>query len=468
LQEELPLLRPLPPRRLESCKRVPVRVDRGSTIHVQGNTYSVASRLIGERVEARLYMERVEVWYGQRRVESLPRLRGRGKHRVEYRHVIDWLVRKPGAFADYRYRQELFPSSRFRWAYDVLSERQPERAAREYLAILHLAARRSESGVEAALMRLLESGKPPSVSAVEEELNRSDKTMSPTQVTVAVVDLASYDSLRTGKEADDDDGERRRTSPADGVLKGVAPAGLPVRRSEELARQAQQETLSDEQYLLGLAERECQERRQRRTERLLRDSRLPLEKSWASLELKRLPAKVVQQTRSLLEGSFVERRENVLVFGVPGSGKTPLLCALGQELVRSGRRVQFWATGLLVQELLLAKRDLKLSRVLKRLSGYEVLILDDLGYVQQSREEMEVLFTLLAERYERGSVLLTSNLPFSGWEAIFKDAMTTAAAIDSLVHHCVIVELNIASYRAEQAKKAKQGRSGSTVEEGGT
>src|SRR6185437_3785998 len=177
LQEELPLLRPLPPRRLESCKRVPVRVDRGSTIHVQGNTYSVASRLIGERVEARLYMERVEVWYGQRRVESLPRLRGRGKHRVEYRQVIDWLVRKPGAFADYRYRQEWLP---------------------------------------------------PSVSAVEEELNRSDKAMSPRQVTVAVVDLASYDALLTGKEADDDDGERRRTSTADGVLKGVAPAGLPV------------------------------------------------------------------------------------------------------------------------------------------------------------------------------------------------------------------------------------------------
>jgi len=108
------------------------------------------------------------------------------------------------------------------------------------------------------------------------------------------------------------------------------------------------------------------------------------------------------------------------------------------------------------------KRELKLSRVLKGLSGYEVLILDDLGYVQQSREEMEemeVLFTLLAERYERGSVLLTSNLPFSGWEAIFKDPMTTAAAIDRLVHHAVIVELNVPSYRAEQAKKAKQARS---------
>ena len=113
-----------------------------------------------------------------------------------------------------------------------------------------------------------------------------------------------------------------------------------------------------------------------------------------------------------------------------------------------------------MQELLAAKRDLKLRRVLKRLAGYEALILDDLGYVQQSREEMEVLFTLLAERYERGSVLLTSNLPFSGWEAIFKDPMTTAAAIDRLVHHSVIVELNVPSYRAEQAKKAKQGRGG--------
>src|SRR5271155_2038299 len=235
---------------------------------------------------------------------------------------------------------------------------------------------------------------------------------------------------------------------------------LPAFRSgyEELARQAQQESLSFEQYLLALAQRECQERRHKRAQRLLHDSRLPLEKSWPALDLKRLPTKVVQQARTLLEGSFVDRRENVLVFGQPGSGKTHLLCALGQELVRAGRRVQFAKSGLLVQELLAAKRDLKLSRVLKRLAGYEVLILDDLGYVQQSREEMEVLFVLLAERYERGSVLLTSNLPFSGWESIFKDPMTTAAAIDRLVHHSVIVELNIPSYRAEQAKKAKQQR----------
>jgi DNA replication protein DnaC len=244
---------------------------------------------------------------------------------------------------------------------------------------------------------------------------------------------------------------------------------LPAFRAsyEELALTAQQETLSYERYLLSLAERECQERRNNRIERLLRQSKLPVDKSWSALDVKRLPAKVVQQARTLVEGSFVDRRENVLAFGVPGSGKTHLLCAIGQELVRQGRRVLFSNCGLLVQDLLVAKRDLKLSRVLKRLAGFEVLILDDLGYVQQSREEMEVLFVLLAERYERGSVMLTSNLPFSGWEQIFKDPMTTAAAIDRLVHHCVIVELNIASYRAEQAKKARQGRASAAEEAAG-
>ncbi len=235
---------------------------------------------------------------------------------------------------------------------------------------------------------------------------------------------------------------------------------LPTFRSsfEELARQAQQESHSYERYLLELAQRETQERQTKRIERLLRYSQLPQDKSWPALDLKRFPPKVLQQARLLLEGSFVDRHENVLVFGSVGSGKTHLLAGIAQELVRAGRKVLFTTCGLLVQELLIAKRDLKLSRVLKRLSGYGVLVIDDLGYVQQSREEMEVLFTLLAERYERGSVMLTSNLPFSQWEKIFKDAMTTAAAIDRLVHHSVIIELNLPSYRAEQAKKAKNGR----------
>jgi DNA replication protein DnaC len=224
---------------------------------------------------------------------------------------------------------------------------------------------------------------------------------------------------------------------------------------EELARQAVQETASYEQYLLELAQRECQARWTKRTERLLRDSRLPLEKDLASFDMGRLPAKVSRQVRTLIEGSFVDRRENLLLFGKTGTGKTHLLSAIAQELVRSGRKVVSWPCALLVQELLVAKRDLKLSRVLKRMAQCEVLLIDDIGYVQQSREEMEVLFTLLAERYERGTVMLTSNLPFSKWETIFKDPMTTAAAIDRLVHHSVILELNIASYRLEEAKRAK-------------
>jgi DNA replication protein DnaC len=232
---------------------------------------------------------------------------------------------------------------------------------------------------------------------------------------------------------------------------------LPAIRScfEEKARQAEQEALSYEHYLLELVERECQERRTHRITRLLKVSNLPLEKTTENFDMKRLPVKAARQVKALMDGTFLDRRENVLAFGNPGSGKTHLLSALGQELIRQGRRVAFSTCVRLVQELLRAKKDLRLSRAIKKLAYYEALVIDDIGYVQQSREEMEVLFTLLAERYERGSVLITSNLPFSKWEAIFKDPMTTASAIDRLVHHSVILELNIASYRMEQAKKKK-------------
>jgi DNA replication protein DnaC len=233
---------------------------------------------------------------------------------------------------------------------------------------------------------------------------------------------------------------------------------LPTMRAsfEESARRAEKETLSYEQYLLELVERECAQRRQNRIANLLRESGLPREKSLANFELKRLPAKVGRQVKVLLEGGFLERAENLLLFGNPGAGKSHLLCALAQELVGQGRKLKYTNCTLLVQELLVAKRDLRLAKEIKKLAKYDGLIIDEMGYVQQSREEMEVLFTLLAERYERGSVLLTSNLPFSKWEEIFKDPMTTAAAIDRLVHHCVILELNLPSYRMEQAKKNRE------------
>jgi DNA replication protein DnaC len=217
---------------------------------------------------------------------------------------------------------------------------------------------------------------------------------------------------------------------------------------------ARRENWEHETYLMTLTELECDERRNNRIERLLRESRLPLEKSLNAFNRKRLPRKVDAQINLLLKGGFLDHKENVLAFGNPGSGKSHLLCAIGQEMIHRGRTVRFIACSLLVQELLIAKRDLKLARTLKQYAKYEALIIDDIGYVQQSREEMEVLFTLFADRYERGSVMVTSNLPFSKWEQIFKDPMTTAAAIDRLVHHSIILELNLLSYRLEQSKKA--------------
>lgn len=221
---------------------------------------------------------------------------------------------------------------------------------------------------------------------------------------------------------------------------------------EQKAAEALAEQSDHQTYLRELLELEYTQRREKSIVRRLRESNLPLEKSFDTFDLARLGRKLVQQVTVLREGSFLDRRENVLAFGTPGGGKSHLLAALGQELVRSGHRVYFTSTSLLVQELLRSKNELRLDKHLKRLALFDVLIIDDIGYVQQDRHEMEVLFTLLAARYERGSVMLTSNLPFSKWEAIFKDPMTTAAAIDRLVHHSVILELNVPSFRMEQAQ----------------
>jgi len=221
----------------------------------------------------------------------------------------------------------------------------------------------------------------------------------------------------------------------------------------ELAEKARSESLSYEEYLCLVVRDESETRREKRIDRWLRDSRLPLEKNLDTFELKRLPNKARQQLKIILEGKFLEHQENILLFGNPGSGKTHLICALGQALIRQDKRVYFTTCAMLLQELLAVKRDLKLPKFFRKLNRYHAIIIDDIGYVQQSKEEMEVLFTLLAERYERGSVMVTSNLPFSKWEKIFKDPMMTAAAIDRIVHHSIILELNIPSYRISQAKR---------------
>jgi hypothetical protein len=200
LAEEMAVMRQLPERRMESAKRERVKVDSGSLIYVDRNVYSVPSRLIGEMVEARLTMDHVEVWYGQRKVAKLPRLRGRRKHRVDYRHIIDWLVRKPGAFENYRYRDELFPTSRFRMAFDALEERHGVRGSKEYLRILELAAKESEAKVDEALRTLLELPNVEIDALRITDMLGVEQRVSLREVTVAAVDLRLFDQLCSAPE----------------------------------------------------------------------------------------------------------------------------------------------------------------------------------------------------------------------------------------------------------------------------
>jgi len=200
LADELAVMHALPARRLDDMKRERVRVGLGSTIRVARNTYSVPSRLRGEQVEVRIFAEVIEVWFAQRRLAVLPRLRGTAKHAIQYRHIIDWLVRKPGAFGHYRYREDLFPTTHFRLAYDQLGQAMPSRADREYLAILQLAARESELGVDAALQVLLARGTPVTAAEVKTLLGKDRTPAAVPAVEVEAPDLGAYDTLCYGEE----------------------------------------------------------------------------------------------------------------------------------------------------------------------------------------------------------------------------------------------------------------------------
>ena len=227
----------------------------------------------------------------------------------------------------------------------------------------------------------------------------------------------------------------------------------------DLALKAAKAGLTHEAFLYEVVQCEVTQREERRIARLLHQSGLPQEKTFRTLQLDRFPVLVRQQLEQLRDGAFLEQAVNVLAVGKPGTGKSHLAAAVGHELVLRGHRVLWTPTATLVQRLLAAKRDLRLPQYLAHLDRFACVILDDIGYVQHDRDEMEVLFTLLAERYERRSVILTTNLVFSDWERIFKDPMTTLAAIDRVVHHAVIVDLmGLESYRAEMAT-AQQGRS---------
>ena len=227
------------------------------------------------------------------------------------------------------------------------------------------------------------------------------------------------------------------------------------------ALRAAKDKLSHEAFLYQLVSAELEGRSQRRTERLKKLSTLPPDKSFHALKLGRFDPATRAQIERLKSGAFLEDATNIVAVGKPGCGKTHLACAIGHALIEQGHPVLFCSAYQLVQDLLAAKRDLRLPKAMEKLARFECLILDDIGYVQQDREEMEVLFTLLSERYERQSVIITTNLVFSEWNKIFKDPMTTMAAIDRVVHHSVILDLMaVDSYRAEAASKKRRGNAG--------
>ena len=229
---------------------------------------------------------------------------------------------------------------------------------------------------------------------------------------------------------------------------------LPTVKAELIKRHRDAGMIDALDTVVEVFELEAADRQQRRVDRLRRASQLAPGKTFEAFDLKRLPRKLQIQLRDLARGAFVDRCANVLAFGLPGVGKTHAMIALGHALVERGIAVYFTPAFKLVQHLLAAKRDLDLPRALRKLDRFDVIIIDDLGYVQQSADDAEVLFTLMAERYERRSMIVTSNLVFSQWDRIFGNPMATAAAIDRVVHHATILEFDVGSFRTEGAKAA--------------
>lgn len=226
-----------------------------------------------------------------------------------------------------------------------------------------------------------------------------------------------------------------------------------AREYQTALQRAEAENWGYARFLHHLFESEAQDRLQRKIARQLKEANLPAAKTLESLDEKKLPEKIRRQLPTLLEADFVQRGDNLLCFGLAGRGKTHFVAALAREWIRRHQlQVLFVPAFRLVTQLLAAKRDLKLPQAIARLQRFDAIVIDDIGYVQQSREEMEVLFHFLAERYERKSVVVTSNLVFSQWDQIFKDPMTTMAAVDRLVHHATILEFTGESHRAHTAK----------------
>ncbi|MFO0802912.1 MAG: ATP-binding protein [Gemmataceae bacterium] len=356
-------LRHLPDARLSSCLKVRCQVDTGSLIHIHRNVYSVHSRLIGEAVEARLFADRIEVWYADKLVDTLPRLVGRDRHAVNYRHVIDSLIRKPGAFANYAYRDDLFPTTRFRLAYDRFCEGRDERSgAKDYLKILHHAAHDGEAAIDDALRILLASDTALSPDAVIALAKSGAELPAATAVVVEPPDLRAFDTLLTLTEEIHGEEEGDLGEPAadggtvDGAVAGTPPAGVPGSLPEPgPAGGAGEPELS---AVPGSVDHARMRGPHAGTDPASGGGGAAARRQILGLLLVvALAAGDAAAIPDAPRRAFLARRENVLVFGKAGSGKTHALCAVAEQLVLRGHPVLFATCSLLVQELVLRPSD---------------------------------------------------------------------------------------------------------------
>ena len=237
------------------------------------------------------------------------------------------------------------------------------------------------------------------------------------------------------------------------ILRGFRLTGM-AENYQELLRQATEQCWDYSRFLEALLEAEENKRNINRQIRLLKQAKLP-NKTFDTLTEDFLPLQIRRQLSQLRSGQFIDHQQNICAFGLPGRGKTHLLCALAHEYIQQGRSVLFAPAYKLVQRLLNAKEEHQLDKELSKLDRFDVIFLDDIGYVKHTPAEMEVLFTFIAERYERRSLMISSNLPFSKWDQIFTEKMTAMAVVDRLVQHSIILHFDGESIRVKNSPGAK-------------